>query len=191
MAHSGRKPTGKVMVRTFFVFCEGKTEAVYVKFLEGECKSPVRVVPKPAKSSISRKSIDNALQRRGWTPGLDRVFLMFDLDVEGMEDRLRVIDDATPLLSNPCIELWFLLHAEDVRAELTSKACLDRLKSRVADYKKGYIDAKLTAVLRDGLASAIARAKSLHGQGNPSSAVYLLVEAMEAARGRGGRVAKG
>lgn len=184
MAHSGRKPTGKVMVRTFFVFCEGKTEAEYVRFLMGECKSPVQVVPKPAKSNISRKSIDHALQRCGWTPGLDRVFLMFDLDVEGMADRLDAIDDATPLLSNPCIELWFLLHAEDVRAELTSKACLDRLKSRVADYRKGRIDAKLMAVLCDGLESAVARAKSLRGRGNPSSTVYLLIEALGAARGR-------
>lgn len=182
MARDGRRSAGRAMRQAFFVFCEGKTEAAYVRFLGAEYRAPVQVVPKPAKSNISRKDIDHELQRCGWSPRTDRVFLMFDLDVEGMADKLGSINGVTTLLSNPCVELWFLLHVEDVRAELTSNACLDKLKSHVCDYRKGCMGVKLQAALRTGLASAVGRAKSLRGAGNPSSTVYLLADALEAAR---------
>ena len=61
---------------------------------------------------------------------------MFDLDVPGMLEHLRKIKDVVLLLSNPCIEYWFLLHYRDASKELSSAECLRMLKGIDADYVK-------------------------------------------------------
>ena len=53
---------------------------------------------------------------------------MYDLDVDGMLVHLQSIPDAVLLVSNPCIELWYLLHFEECHAELTQNACIKKLK---------------------------------------------------------------
>ncbi len=45
---------------------------------------------------------------------------MFDLDVEGMLERLHNVSNVTLLVSNPCIEFWFLLHYKDYKTDAES-----------------------------------------------------------------------
>lgn len=109
MARKAKQPRGKKMNPTFFVFCEGKTEAAYVDLLRRSFRMPVEIIAKVSDSNINQQYIDRCKRDR-FTTKEDKTFLMFDLDVAGMLERLQKIDDAILLLSNPCIEYWFLLH---------------------------------------------------------------------------------
>lgn len=40
-------------------------------------------------------------------------------------------------LSNPCFELWLVLHLEQLRSPLTCDGCVDELKSQLGAYAKG------------------------------------------------------
>ena len=99
---------------------------------------------------------------------------MFDLDVPGMLERLRKIKDAVLLLSNPCVEFWFLLHYKDVASELTSAECVARLKKLDAEYAKGTFSTPMKKNLNESISEAdnIAVAKTPYS--NPSSTVHLL-----------------
>ena len=50
---------------------------------------------------------------------------------------LETIKDATIISSNPCIEIWFLLHYIDQRAEINSADCGKALARHIPKYKKG------------------------------------------------------
>lgn len=61
---------------------------------------------------------------------------MFDLDVDGMLERLQKIKDAILLVSNPCIELWFLLHYDYYCSALDTSVCIDRLLENLLNIKR-------------------------------------------------------
>ena len=105
---SRRKPRGKRINPTFFVFCEGKTEEEYVKFLRNVHRIPIEINSKRAGDSISQRFINNYLKSKTQHKK-DEIFLMYDLDVEGTLDRLNDLEGIL-LVSNPCITLCFLLH---------------------------------------------------------------------------------
>jgi hypothetical protein len=104
---------------------------------------------------------------------------MFDLDVEGMLEHLQKIPQATLLVSNPCVELWFLLHFQGVDKEITSDGCLRMLKTHSPQYEKGALTESEKRILVENMEKAIERAKRLEDYKNPSSLVYRLIEAME------------
>ena len=101
---------------------------------------------------------------------------MFDLDVPGMLDRLKKIQDATLLLSNPCIEYWFLLHYVDVNREISSSECLALLRSKDTAYSKGEFSTAMKRILIENIEDAAARANGKEVYSNPSSTVHLLTK---------------
>ena len=174
MARKAKLPKGKRMNPTFFVFCEGKTEAAYVDLLRHSFRVPVEIIVKVSDSNISRPYIDRCMRDR-FTTSEDRIFLMFDLDVPGTLAHMSKIKDATLLLSNPCIEYWFLLHFDNINREMTSAECLARLKS-ISDYSKGTVSSAMKKMLTENIHLAAFRAKSKTPYANPSSTVYLLAD---------------
>ena len=52
------------------------------------------------------------------TSSKDKTFLLYDIDVDGIPDKLKKIKNTTLLVSNPCIELWFLLHFKNQTANI-------------------------------------------------------------------------
>ena len=110
-------------------------------------------------------------------------FLMYDLDVEHLLPRLKSCQ-AELLLSNPNIELWFLLHSTDQHAELTSENAISLLqKSAPAwkNYKKGKFTEEQINLLWNKRLDAVKRAKVLTNLNNPSSGIYVLIEKLESA----------
>ena len=160
---------------TFFVFCEGKTEAAYVDLLRRSFRVPVEIIARVSDSNISQPYIDRCKRDR-FTTSEDKTFLMFDLDVPGMLERLRKIKEAVLLLSNPSIEYWFLLHYKDTNKELSSAECLAKLKGIDADYQKGVFSTAMKKVLIDAIENAVNRAKSKQSYSNPSSTIYFLAD---------------
>lgn len=158
---------------TFFLFCEGKTEAAYVDLLRRSFRVPMEIIVKVSDSNISQPYIDRCKRER-FTTNSDKTFLMFDLDVSGMIEHLRKIKDAILLLSNPCIEYWFLLHYKDVVSELTSAECLSHLKRHDGKYTKGTFSSQMIKNLIDNISEAGKRAMKKQPYSNPSSTVHLL-----------------
>lgn len=168
----------KQMKPNFFVFCEGKTEIAYIKFLRSLYRVPIQVIPKKGKSNISKDDIENS-KRDYVTTNQDKTFLMFDLDVAGVLEHLQKIPDAELLVSNPCVELWFLLHYQEQKSKLTSKKCIQKLQSFTKDYKKGVLSEEEKNVLAANRDVAIKRAKLLEEYYNPSTTIYRLLELLK------------
>ena len=183
--------------RNVWIVCEGKkTELRYfnslksqedirkanvdVKAVHGDCTNPMNIV---------NHAIDNlALWGVDFGHG-DGVWCVFDVDTredqELQDSHSRAeANQINVALSNPCIELWFLIHFEDQRAGLER----DQAASRYRVYQPGYdkeVDPKL---LKPHLPLAIDRAKFLNEmhnragrsflntEGNPSSQVFRIFE---------------
>ena len=84
------------------------------------------------------------------------------------------------MISNPCIELWFLLHSQDCKSELDSRKCIKKYEALSPDYKKGRLNVSDLHILEQGEDRAIERAKKMVTPENPSTTVYKLVEALRA-----------
>ena len=166
------------MKPTFFVFCEGKTEAAYVDLLRRNFRVPVEIITRVSDSNISQRFVDTCKREKFTTPQ-DRTFLMFDLDVAGMLERLRKIKDATLLLSNPSIEFWFLLHYADLNAEISSAEALHKLTLWDANYSKGVFSMQMKHQLITALDEATERARRKAAFGNPSTTVFRFIEAIK------------
>jgi hypothetical protein len=89
------------------------------------------------------------------------------------------IKNATLIASNPCFELWYLLHYQNQQAELLSKECENSLSTHVKNYKKGNVDDKLKMQLSVKKEEAIERARKLKSYSNPSTDVFRLMEDLE------------
>ena len=177
MGRTVRNSKGKTMRPNFFVFCEGKTEITYVKFLRSVFRVPIQVVTKKSDSNISVDFIERSKREYVQTKN-DQTFLMFDLDVEGMLEHLQKIPQTTMLVSNPCVELWFLLHYQNIENETSSEECLRKLLTHSLQYEKGALTDAEKRTLVENMPEAIERAKRLEEYKNPSSTIYRLIEAM-------------
>ena len=175
-----RKPSkGKKINPTLFIFCEGKTEESYINFLKSFYRIPsIHIHPKIGGNNITEAYITNYKQDKP-THEKDETFLMYDLDVPEILTRLTKIKKCTLLLSNPCVELWFLLHYKNQKANTTSEQCYREMSNRNKSYKKGYIDNKLKEKLKSKIDDALKRAKDLNENNNPSSTIYKLIDALK------------
>ena len=148
------------MKPNFFVFCEGETEIAYVKFLRSLYRAPIQVIVKKGKSNISEDYIEKSKNEYVQTEQ-DKVFLMYDLDVDGMLEQLQKIPNAELIVSNPCVELWFLLHYQDQKSEISSDKCIKKLQKVSKEYKKGTLSEEEKDVLAKNKDLALERAKKL------------------------------
>ena len=178
MGRQIRKSKGKTMKPNFFVFCEGKSEVAYISHLRSQYRVPIQLIPKKSNSNISVRYIENCKRKYVATKN-DKTFLMFDLDVDGMLEHLQSIPDAALLVSNPCIELWYLLHFEECHAELNQNDCIERLKKHLEHYTKGTLTLSEKQQLSEKTSEATARAKVLETYDNPSTTIYKMIELLE------------
>lgn len=167
-----RSPRGLSMRPKIFVFCEGQTEENYIKTLAGIFKRSIEAKREPA--SINAATIKRHLDRSRYDEKMDKVFLMYDIDVEGVQKRIEELKGATALLSAPCVEVWFLMHVENVEHEISSIEAVSKLK-RLVGYEKPVINERLRAQLRENYQQAVDRAVRLVRNTNPSSSIYKLI----------------
>jgi hypothetical protein len=179
MARKARVSKGKTMRPNFFVFCEGKTEIAYIEFLRSQYRVPIQIIPRKSDSNIADKYIKRCKDEYVTTKN-DLTFVMFDLDVDGILERLSKLKDTILLVSNPCIEIWILLHLENCKSEISSEDCVKRLSSYFKKYKKGALLYEEKSVLISNLDDAITRAEALPEYGNPSSSIHKLIKAIQA-----------
>jgi len=109
----------------------------------------------------------------------DKTYLVYDLDVAEMLGKLQAIKNVKLLCSKPCFELWYLLHFQELKSEITSEGCFNKLQDHLQIYKKGVMGNKLKEKLEEKQAKAVNRASKLVAFNNPSSLVYVLINDME------------
>ena len=177
---SKREPSPSLRMRKIaLVICEGETEVCYINLLKTWYKSPIRIV-----SHIEGTKITPSLVEKR-TKGLkisqfDKVytFLMYDMDVQTINEKLQKCK-AEMLLSNPCFEIWLLLHAKDQKAAIETDALIKELKKSTPvwkNYSKSAFTDTQKSFLKNNTDVAVARAKELREFHNPSTGIYKLVE---------------
>ena len=179
----------KEMKPVFLVFCEGETEEAYINLLKKQYRLPIKVISEITGMSISPDYLQHYIQTEQ-LDGNDKItsFLMYDLDVKGIAERIATCKDSISIASNPAIELWFLLHIREHNAAIATKNCIALLMksdSVWASYKKGALSEKQKQQLWDKRESASNRAKRLPEGQNPSSSVFRLIEAMKGIKSHG------
>ena len=75
--------------------------------------------------------------------------------------------------------LWFLLHYQDQKSEISSDKCIKKLLKFSNEYKKGTLSEEEKDVLAKNKEVAVERAKKLMEDQNPSSTVYKLLEKLK------------
>lgn len=178
MSRKNRTSKGKQINPTFFIFCEGETEEQYISFLRANYRLPIVIDAKIAGNRITSGYIRNYKNGRVTHPK-DRTYLVYDLDVPEMLKKLESIPGTILLSSNPCFELWYLLHYQDHKAEISSDECNKKICSHHKGYKKGIFDLKLRKKISEKQPIAVIRASKLVKHKNPSTQVYLLIKDLE------------
>jgi len=182
MASKRNASKGKKINPHFWVFCEGETEVAYVCFLRSKYRIPIEIVPKIVGNKISHRIIKNSKQGKP-THEKDKDFLMYDADLPYVLEKLKSINSVIIIASNPSIELWFLLHYKNQKANISTDKCIRELNNRNRNtYKKGVIDFQLEIKLSENSNQASERAKGLKLYDNPSSNMHVFIEELENAK---------
>ena len=175
MARKERVSKGKTMRPNYFVFCEGETEVAYTEMLRSQYRLPIHIIAKKTLQNVTSALVERCKAVYVQTAS-DKTYLMYDLDVTEMLERLQKVSGAELLCSNPCFELWLLLHYDEVKAAITSEDSLKKLSAVAKQYKKGTLSEEMIKHINENADKAIKRAKKIHAYGNPSTTVYLLLE---------------
>jgi len=173
-----KKSLGKRINPTYYVFCEGDTEEEYIKHLKQHYRIPIEIKTKVEGNSISERKIKAFLKNKPSSPK-DKTFLLYDIDVSNMLNKLKKIKNVTLLVSNPCIELWFLLHFEEQTANINSINCIKKIYNNLDGYKKGILSLKAKSKLIENQKQALERAKKLIPYKNPSTTIPELIVVLE------------
>lgn len=169
------------MKPVFVVFCEGETEEAYLDFLKQTYRSPFKIIPKVEGGKISQHLIRTRCREVKISQNEKiQVFLMYDMDKPEITEKLLQLK-AHLLLSNPCIELWFLLHCKDQKAAISTEDAIKALKNIGVPwncYKKPEISTTQKEYLRLHVQEAMERAALLQVHSNPSSDIHHLLRSI-------------
>ena len=177
------------------VLCEGEvTEPKYLRAFKHEHKSqlvevevlPECGVPKSlVERAVERKKFARKEARRHSDPYLeyDEVWCVFDVDTHPNlpEAKQQAHDNGLNLaISNPCFELWILLHFQEQHAEQPHGA----IQKAVRKYLQDFVKEVPYDRVQPHYEQAVTRAKALmewqvrqgRPDGNPSTAVHKLTE---------------
>jgi hypothetical protein len=177
------------------IVCEGqKTEPEYFRdtareeevrlvevLIDDESGSPKTLVERAV--ARKRAAAREAKRNRDDNFKYDEVWCVFDVDehpkLKEAEDQAKA-NGIRLAISNPCFELWFVLHFQDQNAYVDRKRIQSSCRAHVSEYNKQMS----YDVLRDAYAHAVSRARVLDARhdrdgapgSNPSTWVYQLTE---------------
>lgn len=162
------------------VVCGGeRTEPTYFKGLRDSLNNKAVDIKVVSKGRAPAQVVDYAVAQR--TPDFDEVWCVLDVDEFDLVDAVQLAreHDINLAVSNPCFELWLLLHYADCRTYCVGYRGVAMLLRR---YLPSYDKTRLDYVdYAPGVVDAIRRAKDLDSTGNdyrknPSTGVWRLVE---------------
>ncbi len=193
--YSSRRERIREPKRKIVIVCEGeKTEINYFNGFKTR-GSGVEIIPVHGRCTDPKSIVDFAEKRRESRWDIDPskgdgLWCVFDVDENENHDLKNASEHAKTkniqiALSNPCIELWFLLHYCQIWSQISRGDAKKRLKTFMRDYEK---NKRINHLLEDKLAKAINNAKKLNEkyeregidlvskESNPSSQIFQLIE---------------
>jgi hypothetical protein len=194
---SRRTAAARAARRDLLVFTEGAvTEEAYLTYWHRRFRASVNVEihefhGTPAalvKRAADAKAANERAERKGRGRAHDEVWCVFDVDEHPhLADAIELAsaNDIRVAVSNPCIELWFLLHFADQTAYLSRHDAQARAKAHLGTGKD--LDRAGLELLASRYSQARSRAQQLdtkhEGDGtlapaNPSSGVWCIVDAI-------------
>jgi hypothetical protein len=214
--HRGRRPLRRTAGRRderqrFLIYCEGElTEVTYLKGIRRELRASTVAIELGREHGEPYRLVKSAINHQRWAPhraqdrfeAYDQVWCVFDVEAPQPQPRL---DAAVELarrhnvrcaISNPCFELWLLLHFQnrhptaylstaDACQRLEACGCGYRRRAKALDYdmlQSRRRQAHGRAVRLDQLQQATPAVRDR----NPWTSVHLLVEALFDRAGPGG-----
>ncbi len=154
-----------------------------IKLVPGNETDPINLVNK---TIIKVKELGLNLEEN------DRAYCIFDTDLDERKNvqiikarKLAKKYHIIMITSNPCIELWFLLHFEYTTAWLSNNDVINKLKKYYPKYEKNI---NIFPEIKDKVSEAIKNAKQLESfqldnnkiigmvDANPSTEMYKIVE---------------
>lgn len=191
----GRRGPSRQPKFRILIVCEGRiTEPGYLKAFQHAARNPRVHVAVAGETGVPRTVVeiairlqkeaeDEAKQQHDENLKWDQVWAVFDIDEHPNVDQARQLASANEInlaISNPCFELWALVHFQEQRAHIERHAARAALQRHLPEYDKALDFAKMYP----GYAAAVLRARTLeadadrHGEidRNPTTAVHRLTE---------------
>ena len=188
-----RRRATRALKGQLLIFSEGrKTEPTYFRYLGrafgGKGRS-IWLAPKPGTPQTllkNAKSEKKARSRRDSGASLDEYWLVFDCDnhpyIANVFNEAR--DAGVQIaFSNPCIEIWFLIHFCVHNAPSSADDVARELKKHCKSYKDGMkyfdyseLDNKIDDAVKNAKILCLARQKEGHDYGNPCTTIFKLVQ---------------
>ena len=172
--------------KVFLVVCEGETEEEYINMLKRHYRLPIAIKTKVSGNAVSTRLVNQYIKELGLTKDdACRVFLVYDADVDCIVEKLLNIPGKL-ILSNPSIELWYLLHSKDCRRYVQSDFIHKELLASHpiwSSYVKGRLGMEQQRFLLANQKEAVVRAGKMNWPANPSSNMYDFIKALEAEMG--------
>lgn len=168
--------------KIFLVVCEGETEEAYVNMLKRYYRLPIAIKTKVSGNAVNARLINQYMKELGLGKEDECcVFYIYDADVDCMVERLLKFPGLT-ILSNPSIELWYLLHYRDNRRFIAPESIVKELSAihKVWNsYAKGRLSLEQQEFLLSNQDLACRRAEKMDWPINPSSNMHLFIKALE------------
>ncbi len=183
--------------RALLVFAEGElTEEDYLNFWRRRFRrqvtvnidefhgTPLALVQHAIEAKLTEEKMQK--RRRGWAH--DEVWCIFDVDSHPHLEEARTLAGSHGInlaISNPCIELWFVLHFAEQTAYIDRRSVQRLAKEHLKCGKE--LDNAALEKMADGFEAAKARARALEAKhvgdatpapGNPSSDVWRIVDSI-------------
>ncbi|MEH1863972.1 MAG: RloB family protein [Nostoc sp.] len=148
-----RRPPSRNIAQKILIACEGsKTEPIYFNSIRNELRSStldIIVLPHQNKTdprSIIERLIEERQQRKDnqqWSTE-DEAWAVFDGDEhieKSLENWQSAINRATSqkinlAITNPCFELWYLIHFQDHFAQINRDRLVNLLGKHIPNYDK-------------------------------------------------------
>lgn len=166
--YCSRKEKNRKIRKRIYIICEGeKTEHNYFNGFK-ERNSGVEIIPIGGQYTDPKNIVEFAEKRIDkWSIDFeygDAVWCVFDVDRNSDHVLKEANDYAISKninvgLSNPCFELWFLLHFKDVFSSITCEEVIHDLKRHIKNYKKSM---SINDILKPYLSDALKRAIKLN-----------------------------
>lgn len=170
---------GRATEKAYFNMFKAENTHIEVKVIDNKSKSHPSHVLNKLKSYLEENEISISRYDKAW--------MVVDRDVgDRSKEQLDQVYDKCILnkynfsLSNPCFELWLLLHFENPAAKDadTSTKCKNRLKTYLPNYEKSHVE---VLKMKPYISNAIRNAESKNISSsdpwpqNVGSTVYKLV----------------
>jgi hypothetical protein len=202
---SRKKPSREPRAR-FLLICEGEvTEPEYFRYVKEALRDHLLTVEiskthgnplQLVEEAVARTRTATRRARKDRDDNLlyDQVWCVMDVDNHPQLSAAKALAEKNSIrlaISNPCFELWPLLHLVDRRGHMTSQQMQTELCRHMPGYEKRLDCEKL----RGRYTTARERAVSIHKQherdgqphgDNPSTTVWQLVDELLSARQRAG-----